>query len=134
MPERLMNQSRVAKNDGSSLLEVLMALVLVSVVMLGISGFSAVSIKGTAFSQKMTIATSLAQDKLEEVRRIGYRPSVSGLQTWTEPYGSISDAPLFKRVVVTEANTPSQGLQKVTVTVEWNRDSHSVSFSTLVTE
>ncbi|MCA9471292.1 MAG: prepilin-type N-terminal cleavage/methylation domain-containing protein [Nitrospira sp.] len=134
MAERLTNQSRLKKTDGSSLLEVLVALVLVSVVLLGISGFSTVSIKGTAFSQKMTRAATIAQDALEEVRRIGYRSSVSGVTTDREPYGSIVGAPAFERVVVIEANTPSQGVQKTTVTVRWDAGAHSLSLTTLVAE
>ncbi|GJL64898.1 MAG: hypothetical protein NPIRA04_35520 [Nitrospirales bacterium] len=134
IPQGLKVPSTMVTNQGSSLLEVLMAMVLVSVVILGISGFSTVSIHGMTFSQKMTIAATLAQDQLEDIRRIGYRPSVSGVVTSTEPYGSMKDTPFFQRTVVLEAQTPGKGLQTVTVTVTWDAGSHSTSFSTMLAE
>ena len=109
-------------------------MVLVSVVLLGMAGFNTVAIKGSAFSQKMTTAVTLAQDAFEEVRRIGYRPSLSGEVTKSEPYGSIPDEPLFQRTVITKPNTPSPGLQTITVKVVWDSDAHSTSLSTILAE
>ncbi len=126
--------SVVRGNQGSSLLEVLIAMVLVSVVILGIAGFSTISINGTAFSKKMTIAVTLAQDKLEDIRRVGYRPSLSGVVTELEPYGSIDDLPQFERTVITKANTPASGLQTVVVKVTWDANSHSTLLSTILAE
>ncbi len=122
----------ISSNHGASLLEVLIAMVLVSVSILGVAGFSTVSIKGTAFGKEMTMAVTLAQDALEEVRRVGYQPSLSGVVTVVEPYGSIARAPLFERAVVTEAQTPAPGLQTVTVTVAWDADEHVTSLSTIL--
>ena len=73
------SKKTLGDNLGVSLLEVLVAMALVSVVMLGMAGFSTIAIKGSAFSQKLTTAVTLAQDALEEVRRVGYRPHLSGL-------------------------------------------------------
>ncbi|GJL54221.1 MAG: hypothetical protein NPIRA02_13530 [Nitrospirales bacterium] len=126
--------SKMATNRGSSLLEVLMAMALISVAITGISGFSTASITGMSVSQKMTKAVTLAQDQIEEVLRMGYRRSLSGVTTSTEPYGSMIDAPLFKRTVVVEAGTPAPGMQTVTVTVAWDADAHATSLSTLLTE
>ena len=127
-------RSNISTNRGGSLLEVLIAMVLVSVVILGVAGFSSVSIKGAAFSQKMTVAVTLAQDKLEDVRRIGYRRSLTGVVTDNEPYGSITNAPLFERTVVTEPHTPASGLQTIMVKVSWDNNTHSTSFSTILAE
>ncbi|MGB0910899.1 MAG: type IV pilus modification PilV family protein [Nitrospirales bacterium] len=121
-------------NRGASLLEILIAMVLVSIAILGVAGFSTVSIKGTAFSQELTIAVTLAQDALEELRREGYRSTAVGVVTNTEPYGSIAGAPLFQRTVVTKANTPARGLQTVMVNVAWDDDAHSTSLSTILAE
>lgn len=134
MPQGFKVRSRIVTNHGSSLLEVLMAMVLISVVILGISGFSTVSIHGMTFSQKMTMAATLAQDQLEDIRRVGYRQSVSGIVASTESYGSMRDAPFFQRTVVFEAQTPGKGLQTATVTVTWDAGSHSTSFSTILSE
>ena len=124
----------ITTNYGASLLEVLISMVLVSLVVLGVAGFSTISIKGTAFGKEMTIAVTLAQDALEEVHRVGYRPSVSGVITNKEPYGSIAGAEKFERTVVTEANSPANGMQTITVNVAWDADVHSTTFSTILSE
>ena len=126
--------SSISSNQGASLLEVLIAMVLVSVSILGVAGFSTVSIKGTAFGKEMTMAVTLAQDALEEASRVGYQSSLSGVVTVTESYGSIARAPFYARTVVTEAQTPVPGLQKVTVTVVWDADEHATSLSTILAE
>ena len=125
---------RRGNSRGISLLEVLIAMALVSFILLGFAGFSTVAIKGSAFSQKMTTAVTLAQDTLEEVRRIGYRATVSGEDSQNEPYGSIPNEPLFQRTVVTQANTPAPGLQTIIVKVAWDAGAHSTSLSTILAE
>ena len=125
---------RCVNSHGISLLEVLIAMALVSVILLGFSGTSTVAIKGSAFSQKMTTAVTLAQDTIEEYRRIGFRNSLAGEDTSTEPYGSIPDQPLFQRTVVTKVDTPAPGLQTITVKVAWDSGAHSTSLSTILGE
>jgi len=124
----------IGDNLGVSLLEVLVAMALVSVVVLGMAGFSTVAIKGLAFSQKITTAVTLAQDALEEVHRVGYRPTLSEELTQTEPYGSIPGEPFFERIVITQPNRPSPGLQAITVKVTWDSNRHSTSLSTFLAE
>ena len=119
---------------GISLLEVLIAMALVSFILLGFAGFSTVAIKGSAFSQKMTTAVTLAQDTLEEVRRIGYRAALLREDIQNEPYGSIPNEPLFQRTVVIQANTPAPGLQTIIVKVAWDSGAHSTSLSTILAE
>lgn len=128
------DRRNLANNRGGSLVEVLMAMVLVSFVILGVAGFSSVSINGVAFSQKMTIGVTLAQDKLEDIRRVGYRPSIAGIVTDVEPYGSILDASLFQRTVITKPDMPTKGLQTITVKVAWDHDKHSTSLTMILAE
>jgi len=121
-------------NHGIALLEVLIALALVSVVLLGLAGLSTVAIKGASLSREMTTAITLAQDKLEEVRLGGYQASLSGSISQVESYGSITEEPFYTRTVFIKPNTPMVGLQMVTVTVQWDADAHSASLSTLLAE
>lgn len=124
----------IGNNQGISLLEVLVAMTLVSIAILGMAGFSTVAIKGSTLSQKMTNAVILAQDSLEEIRRIGYRPSMVDQRSHIEAYGTIPGEPLFERTVTTKPNTPATGLQTITVKVAWDSDRHSVSFATILSE
>lgn len=134
MSLRRNDRKTIGNNQGISLLEVLVAMTLVSIAALGMAGFSTVAIKGSALSQKMTKAVTLAQDSVEEIRRIGYRPAMSDQRSHIEAYGTITGEPLFERIVTTKPNTPAPRLQTIMVKVAWDSDRHSVSFSTILSE
>ena len=124
----------IGDNQGISLLEVLVAMMLVSIVVLGMAGVRTVAIKGSALSQKMTKAVTLAQDSLEEIRRVGYLPALSDDRSLIEAYGTIPDEPPFERIITTKPHTPTPGLQTITVKVAWDSDRHSVSLGTILSE
>ncbi len=69
-----------------------MALVVVFLALLGFAGYSVVAHTGMTASEKMTRAVTLAQEKLEDVRRDGVPISLTGTWINTEPYGSIAGA------------------------------------------
>jgi len=52
----------------------------------------------------------------------------------TEAYGKIPDEPLFERIVTTKPDTPSPGLQTITVKVAWDSDRHAISLATILAE
>ena len=117
---------------GFTLLDNLIALVILSVILLGLVGLATTVITGNAISKSRTVGLTLVQDKIEDTRRAGYNYALTLNQTDTEPYGSISGYPSFRRVTLTAVNTPGLGMQTVTVTVYWGEDAHSASMSTLL--
>ena len=129
-----MHKKNISHNQGVSLLEVLVAMMLVSIVVLGMAGFSTVAIKGSALSQKMTKAVTLAQDSLEEIRRVGYRPHLLDEDSDIGAYGTIPGEPLFERIVTTKPKAPAPGLQTITVKVAWDSDRHAISLATILAE
>ncbi|MBI3994940.1 MAG: prepilin-type N-terminal cleavage/methylation domain-containing protein [Nitrospirae bacterium] len=60
-------------SSGFTLLELLIAMVILAFGLMGVSGMILTSVKGNAFGNKMMQATSLAQDKIEEMRNRDYR-------------------------------------------------------------
>jgi prepilin-type N-terminal cleavage/methylation domain-containing protein len=118
---------------GFSLLEVLMALVVVFLALLGFAGFSVVAHTGMTASEKMTRAVTLAQEKLEDVRRDGVSTSLIGTWVNTEPYGSITSARHHQRTLTIQPHTPTPGLHTVTVEVKWDQDAHTTSLKTYLT-
>jgi prepilin-type N-terminal cleavage/methylation domain-containing protein len=82
---------------GFSLIEVLISLVILAVGLLGLALFQTTAIKGNAIASKWTVATELAQDRLERFRHVGWasiQPSVpGGFVPGTQPlqsaYGSL---------------------------------------------
>ena len=119
--------SALSRENGFSLLEVLVALLLSAVGILAIGGLQIGSIKGNSFSQEVTQATVLSQEKLEELRKMGFDDS--GLSSGHHDEGLLGDS-RFSRSY--EVEPISLTLKAVRVTVSWTEDiDHSVSLSTL---
>ena len=116
--------------QGLSLLEVLMALVVVFLALLGFAGYSVVAQTGMTASAKMTRAVTLAQEKLEDVRRDGVPNSLTNTWIHTEPYCSIAGASHHQRTLTIQPHTPIPGLHTVTVEVRWDQDAHTTSLKT----
>jgi prepilin-type N-terminal cleavage/methylation domain-containing protein len=86
--------------EGFSLIEVLISLVILAVGLLGLALFQTTAIKGNAIASKWTVATELAQDRLERFRHVDWasiQPSlpggfVPGTQPLQSAYGSLGGA------------------------------------------
>ena len=120
----------VTNHKGLTLLEAVIAMVLFFVAVLAFAGVTVTASKGAAASHHLTVATTLAQNKLEQIRSAGYDPAAA-LET-TEAYGTIPDFDMYQRTVRMETGRPVPGLQTATVTVWWADDRHSVTVSTIL--
>ena len=116
--------------QGFSLLEVLVTLVVVFLVLLGFAGYSTVANKGIKSSEKMTRAVILAQEKLEDIYREGLPSNLAGPVSLVESYGDIPGAPLHKRTLHIQPHTPIPGLHTVLVEVQWDNDTHKTVVQT----
>ncbi len=121
---------RLHKNNrGFTLLEILVAMTVFSVGLLGMAALTVGIIRGNLSSNNLTTASTLAQDRMENIIRAGYA-SASDL---TENYGGITNYPLYKRVTVINNNSPAADMKTVTITVYWDSDSRSVVLKTILT-
>lgn len=121
--------SRVTNHKGLTLLEAVIAMALFFVAVLAFAGVTVTASKGAAASKRLTMATTLVQDKMEQVRSVGYDPAAA-LET-SEAYGTIPGFDVYRRIVRMETWRPVPGLQTATVTVLWSEDRHSVTVSTI---
>ena len=113
-------------------MEVLITIVLLTVGLLGMAALTTGIINGNTHSRRLTTATTLAQDKIEDVRRLGSSNMPSVDTTITEDYTTIANYPLFKRTTTTAVSSPASNMKTITITVYWNSDSHSVSLQTIL--
>ncbi len=120
--------------QGVSLLEILIAMAVVFLALLGFAGFSVVAHTGMSASQKMTRAVTLAQEKMEDIQREGVPPDLTGALNISEPYGSISGAPHHQRILTMTPDDPMPGLHTVTVDVQWDNGAHAISLKTYLTQ
>ncbi len=121
-----MNHSKNPK--GFSLIEVLIALVILSVSLLGLAGLMVTTTRSNSYGNHMTEAVTFAQDKLEELR---VTPLDSILNGNDIVYGFIPTFPYDRSWTVSSLPNPTPpptDLQKaVTVTIRWNNNNNSIS-------
>ncbi len=122
----LMTRRRYAK--GLTLIEIMVSITLLSVGLLGMAGLTVGIMRSNSLSSEVTAATTLAQTKMEDVKRLGY----SGATASAENYNAMSGYPLFRRDTVIDVDTPSVGMKTVTITVLWNSDASSLAVETIL--
>ena len=100
-------------HGGFSMIELLVAMVILSTGLLGVGRPAVGVIEGNLQSRNHGVATLLAQDRLEALKG----PGAGGVAPATEAYGTLSGFPRFKRVTDVRPGVPEAGLSTVTVTV-----------------
>ncbi len=119
---------RRLNQDGFSLIEILIGLIILAVGLLAIGGLQITSIKGNFFSNNITQATILAQDKLEYLKHLSYTDS--NLNVGQHNEGTIPNTIFTRQYNVLEDT--GNNMKTITVTIQWmDRGNHSISFSTI---
>ena len=117
---------------GFTLMEVLIAIVLLSVGLLGMASLTTGIINANRLSNAQTAATALSQDKMADMGRLGYSGTSATTATVVENYNSITDYEPYKRVTTTTIDSPAPDMKTITVTVYWDTDSRSVEQRTIL--
>ncbi len=129
-----MTMKTLRNKKGFTLIEILVATTLLATALLGMAGLTAALMQGNNFSNRLTVASTLAQDRMEEMTKLGYGNTAVTDTTVTENYNSIPNFPFFKRVTTTDVDNPAAGMKTVTVAVFWAADAHSVAPQTILTQ
>jgi type IV pilus assembly protein PilV len=119
---------------GFTLLEVLIAMVILSIGLLSMAGLTTGIMRGNSFSNRMTTATMLAREKMESIRRLGYAGASTIDETTTEDYSDITHYPSYKRITSLDVANPASGMKRLTVTVYWDGDVHWTSLATIMAQ
>ena len=120
------------ETKGFTLIEVLIAMIILAIGSLGVAGLTVGIIRANVFSNKMTTAVTLAQDKMEDIKRLGYGRAETS--QGTEGYRTIRNYPPYKRTTIVSSNTPTLGMTTVTVRVDWDADAHFVALNTVLAQ
>jgi prepilin-type N-terminal cleavage/methylation domain-containing protein len=122
---------RLKNNRGYSLVEVFIAMVVLSIVLLGMAGLINITVSINRNSAEKTVAITLAQDKMEEMITKGYYVSGTN-QAVTEAYGDMVNYPSFRRVTEIKIDKPDTEMKLITVDVYWNNDNRRVRLQSIV--
>jgi len=124
------------RQSGFTLIEIMIAMFVLAVGLLGAAGVVITVINGNALSKEITTATTLAQDKMEDIINLGYSGTPSSDTTTTEDYNSITYYPTYKRVADVDVDSPAAGMKTIEVKVEflWKDATRNVTLKTIVAE
>ncbi len=143
------------KNSGLTLIEVILAIALASIGLLAYGILSGAVVERNAVSKRSSVAVTLAQDKIEELKELSTRVILSdadaldspvydsSTQTWTATTGGEiidpkgisggSDA-LYTRTWTITPISGADYFTNVLVTVSWDNAARSVSLNTYITQ
>ena len=131
-----MSKRLISTEEGFTLIEIMIALVILSVGLVALAGLQVSAIKGNAFSKRMTTAVSIANEKLEKLKNSSYASiiSESPIQvTITQPN---QPSMAFTRQVIVVNNSPLTNMKTVNITVTWSDSlkSYLVPITTIVSQ
>ncbi len=123
--------------SGFSLIEVMIAMVIVSFGVLGTGLMQLTAIKGNAFSMNVTEANALIANKIEDYKGKARTDDFDAIKSEAEKEVKMhSDDPtVYKLRTVVQDNTPENDLKTVTVEVKWqNKGVHSIACQTIISQ
>ncbi len=114
------------RHRGFTLIEVLISMTIFSVAILGLAIGASSVMRANQTSYFSTIAVSLAQDKLEELKA---NPATLASNSDTDTIDNV----VFTRNWTETPDSPVSGVSRIDVTVEWtDHNTHTVSISSAV--
>lgn len=124
----IMNMRKANNNSGFTLMEVLVAMLILSVGLLGMAALLTGIINSNKLSNRISTATVLAQDKMEDIKSVVYSNAVSETRAFLP-----SPDDKYEREVTVVDDSPAANMKTVTVTVYWE-SSKSVVLQMILAE
>jgi type IV pilus assembly protein PilV len=119
---------------GFTLLEVLVAIAVLAVGLLGMATLVGSVINYNQLAQHVTTATTLAQDRIEELKNTGYDNIAEGSSTEAN-IDALGDAGgVYNRSTEVDEDAVFQNTKTVEVTVswDWKGNTHNVVLNTII--
>ena len=120
---------KTKNENGFTLLEMLVAVTVLAIGLLGIAGLQGTTIRRNVSAMRNTEATALIEEKLEKIRNTPFDSVVS-----EGPETDLGIEETFSRTVIVQNNTPIVlSTKTVTVTVTWaDPGQKELSFQTIL--
>jgi type IV pilus assembly protein PilV len=119
---------------GFTLIEVMVAVALLVIGILGLIATATSVIQGNAISRQMTTATTLAEERMEILKRLSYTAADLTAGSHSDPGNPLSS--IYTRTWTVTDNSPAANMKTVQVTVSWTRkgSAHSVNLNTIIAQ
>lgn len=118
-----MNISGLSNKHGFTLIEIVVAMAILSIAILGMASVTVMVIKGNHLSKTITTATMLAKDKMEQLKITSYDHLAPGTD-YAKADSTIQTSPtadsLYTRTWARVFNDPAANMATISVTVQWN--------------
>jgi prepilin-type N-terminal cleavage/methylation domain-containing protein len=129
-------RSRIVSQDGFTLIEVFIAIFLLTVSLLGTAALTTGVIRGNKASRNITTATALAESCIQENRRVGYSSAgtvpAGGSNSCVSGTATVSsDGVAFTRTLTIDASVTN--IKTLTVDVSWSEGAVGTKSVSLVT-
>jgi prepilin-type N-terminal cleavage/methylation domain-containing protein len=123
----------VAMDKGFTLTEVLVAMVVFSMALLGLERMHIAAIQGNTIASRLTQATTLAQDRVEQLMALPYTDPMLADTTAKGTFTSYTDPNPPQGYTISwavDTDAPSVGLKTINIFVTWkNKASQTKTFS-----
>jgi type IV pilus assembly protein PilV len=119
-------KQQMTNQHGFSLIELLVAITILSVALMALAGMQSIAIKHTSISQKISVAASLAQEVMDDVLAYDLSdPRLNSSQTFNYIFDpntnatsvTVAGAGTLTATVTTTVSTPAAGTTWIIVTV-----------------
>lgn len=124
-----MSKKPLNNQHGFSLMEVLMAISLFTLLVVGVLTMTTMGIRTNSWAQHHTKAVQLAESGLELLRRVDYDTQLSAFDGVVNDYGTIPQYPEYRRSFQV---TYATDISTLRVTITW-RTQGAVSFPVVLT-
>ena len=134
--------SGLRNHKGFTLVEIMIAIFILVIALLGLISVTVMVIKGNSFSKTMTTATTLAKDKMEQLKNTSYG-SLAGSTDYAKLDSTVqatqtAESIYTRRWIVSSdpPGSPAAGMKKIEVTVTWNWQGtdHNAILTTIVAQ
>lgn len=119
MSKKIIQDLLAKKSEGFTLIEVMIALVILAVGLLGLAALQLTAVKSNAFSSEMTYATMKAQEYAEVFKNLPFTDT--DLDPAGNPHAAMESSKGVQYTVtwnVTD-NVPATDMKSINITVQW---------------
>ena len=121
------------QEKGFTLIESLISLLIFSTIFLGLTALQTSVIANNSSNKKITTATALAKDKIEDLKNKGFSHSDLSVAAHTDSNNPVNERGEKGGIFVRNWTVSGgSGTKDVTVYVSWDLGKHQVSFTTKI--